>query len=108
MSKVKLGFQINDEEGKVIGDGRSAGKILAGSLMRTASKDKEADILKYYDWAMKLGKNEPLELDEGDVTILKDFITKDEMMFVLVKAPLIRALNNAKDPEEESAKMKKG
>ncbi|KKL89879.1 hypothetical protein LCGC14_1910290 [marine sediment metagenome] len=101
MKKLNLTFDITDDDGKVIVDGKSAGRILAGYLLRFPAKDKEADILRYHEMAMKLSRDEIIEVSDSDFEFLKNFIIKDENMFVIAKAPIILYLNSVQHEKKE-------
>jgi hypothetical protein len=63
------------------------GKTLAGAL--SASMDaKDGDVLKYWEWALKVNKGEVIDLDKADQKKLKDFIDKCQFN-VLVKVQLL-------------------
>lgn len=63
------------------------GKILAQALSQSLDA-KETDILKYWEWALKLNKGEILDLDQADQVKLKAFIDKAQFN-VLVKFQLL-------------------
>jgi len=59
--------------------------MLAGAL---ASSSK-GDALKFWDWAKKLFKGEPLDLDKSDQETLKSFVKESESFTVLAKAQIL-------------------
>lgn len=95
MKKLQLDFPVFDEDGKNIDPQKSAGKLLAASLLRRASND-EGDITKLFGWAMILAKDEPIEIDKGDYKKLKTLVVSDPDMFIILKAPLLDALEKLK------------
>ena len=92
MKKVDFNFQIKDGKNKVI-DNRTGAEILAFYLNQAILKE-EAMIVKFHGWAVKLSRHEVLELDDGDIVILKEFILKHDQIFVITKQPILVALNN--------------
>lgn len=89
--KLNLDLTVLDENGEEVGD-QNVAQIVAGRLMRNASKE-ESDILKFFSWAQDLSKNNELDLDKGDLKKLRKFILEDDMMFIVVKAPAIEAID---------------
>lgn len=88
MRKIDLNIKLIDFNGQEIEKSDTINKILAGFLLRQT----KGDPIKYFDWAMKLGKDGILEADQSDIDKLKELIDKSEELTVLVKAPLIKAL----------------
>lgn len=58
------------------------GKLVAQMLVNGS----KGDALKYFHWAQKLHKGEPLELDPSDSETLKNFIKDNDQLTILVKA----------------------
>jgi len=85
---LDFSFHLTDPTGKQV-DTKTAGGILADLLMRAVLKD-ESKIVKYFDWASALTKTGIIEVDRGDEKELKNFITENENLFVLAKAPMLR------------------
>lgn len=79
---------LNGEEltGEI--DNIHAGKVLAQALFYSTDKDR----LKFHDWALKLYKQEPLELDESDRKKLMHFIEESKFPGITY-APLIKLLD---------------
>ena len=95
MEKLKLNSPIMDEFGQIVIKDMTIGQSLASRLMKSVSND-ETKILKFYNWAKVLGKDNPLELDEVDAELLKQFVINDQELFNIVKAPVVRAINSLK------------
>lgn len=70
------------------------GKTLSQALAQSFDA-KDTDVLKYWDWAVKLHKGETIDLDQADQVKLKDFIDKNNFN-VLVKSNLF-AIFSKKD-----------
>lgn len=95
MAKLNLNKQVVDEMGQSIKSDKTLGQTLAFTLIKSINKN-EGEILKYFEWAGKLGKNESLTLDEGDAKILKDFVLGNDDLFVIAKAPILKAVDALK------------
>lgn len=89
MKEVNLNFDINDLEGKSIGN---AGKSVANVLVSSTS----GDALKYYDWAVKLHKGESINLDASDFKKVCDFIENSQSITIIAKVPIMNHLNSLK------------
>ncbi len=68
------------------------GQAIAKIILQSNSTN-EPNIYKLFDWALQLGKNELLELDEGDVKILRDWVVSHTELFLLIKTPVLRELD---------------
>lgn len=53
--------------------------------------------IKFWGWAIKLEANEPLELDKEDYNLLKEWITSNQMMTVLLKGQILLLLDELKE-----------
>lgn len=95
MAKLNLNLPIVDETGSQVTPERTVGQTLAFTMIKSVN-EQEGDIIKFFDWAQKLGSNKVLEIDEGDVKKLKDFVLKNKELFIIVKAPILKALDKIK------------
>lgn len=95
MAKIKLDFPVLDENGEVLNKDKTAGQILASALLRAAGED-ESDILKFHMWALRLGSNLELDLDEADKKTLHKHIVNDKTLPVVTKAPIMILLDSIK------------
>lgn len=84
---ILTGINGQQLEGEI--DQIHAGKILANALFYSNDKDR----LKFHDWALKLYKQEPIELDEADRKKLVAFIESSKFP-AITYAPLIKLLDN--------------
>jgi hypothetical protein len=73
--------------------GITLGRILANSLV----SQSKGDALKFYDWAKKMYKGEPVNLDRSDVKTLQEYINNDQSLTVLAKAQILEVLENGKE-----------
>lgn len=86
--KLNINFNVKDIHGTEMegATGKvNAAKILAEALVNTP----KGDVLKHYEWALKLAKGEELILDKSDTAYLMKFITDSENFFILLKAQLL-------------------
>jgi hypothetical protein len=95
MAKLNLNVPVVDETGSILNPEKTLGQTLAFVMVKSINK-VETDIIKFYDWAQKLGENKPLEIDEADSKKLKDFVINNEDMYLVVKAPIIKAIDKLK------------
>lgn len=77
---------IKDEKGNDL----TCGRVLANSLVNQS----EGDSIKYLDWARKLYKGEPLNLDRSDRKNLEEFVQRAKDITVLAKGQLLEILDN--------------
>lgn len=89
---INLNVKLKDLDGKDIPNSATLGKILAYQLVN----EKQGDILKFYDWALKLNRGEVLTLDRSDYEKLKDYVTSNNNMSILEKAQILPLLENDK------------
>jgi hypothetical protein len=97
MKKVDLNFEVEGGQGQ---NGTpfkfKANKGLAELLETEQGMKDEVKIIKYFGWARQLKANGILELDEGDMMELKDFVKNHPTAFLFFKYPVIKAFNDAK------------
>lgn len=94
---INLNKPITDLDGKII-ENTTLGKLVANDLV----SGSEGDVIKFYDWAIRLNKGETIELDRSDYEKLKEFITASKRITILVKGQLLPLLENDKpEPKEE-------
>ena len=94
MTKIKLNLRIPiiDELGKVTVPGRNVGSALAQQMLQSGSNE-ETEIYKIFDWALTLGKGDRIDLNEGDAKMLRKWIVDNKELFILVKAPALKAID---------------
>ena len=88
--KVDLNFDILHLNESKFGN---AGEIIANHLV--SSKDGEP--LKYFQWAQALHKGNYIQIDESDFKKLRDFIEFHTGLPILIKAPVLQKLDDAKE-----------
>lgn len=93
--KLDLNKPLLDEGGQVVMSPLTLGTSL-GSTMLKSENTTEVDILKLYTWALELGQKGVIELDKTDAKILKDFVIAAPNLFVIVKAPILKEIENLK------------
>lgn len=95
-------FLINGNIPIINEDGEVLGKHTVGSTMHEALwKNTSHDTLKCYDFGLELKRKGILDLDESDFRFVEEVVLKCSMM-AQFKAPVIRALNSAKDAAKEA------
>lgn len=85
---MKLNFNqpFLDLDGKELAESNQ-GKTLSQAL--SASFDaKETDVLKFWEWALKIHKGDVIDIDKADQKKLKEFIEKTQFN-LLVKVQLL-------------------
>lgn len=70
----------------------TATRVVANLLVQAT----KGDALKHYEWAQKLIKGEPLELDTSDTEYLKKFISDTDKIIILIKAQIQKAFLQGK------------
>lgn len=95
MAKLNLNRPIVDESGEQVMAGSTIAKALGGTMIKSVST-VEADILKFFTWATELGKSGIIDIDEGDSKTIRDFVVNNEEVFVIIKAPVLKALADLK------------
>jgi hypothetical protein len=93
--KLNFNIPILDLEDKEV-DNSNIGKTIANALHQS----RTGDALKYWDWAKKLYKGEPLDLDPSDVQTLKNFILTDENFFVILRAQALAVFDEKPAPKK--------
>ena len=89
MKKVDLNFELKDLAGNSIGN---AGQILAVILMA----ETKGDSIKFFDWSMTLHKLEPIEVDNSDLSKIKDVVNNTERVTLLIKAQFLKHFETLK------------
>lgn len=95
MAKLNLNKPLLNETGEQVMQGTTLGKAL-GAVMLKAELTSEVDILKFFTWALELGKTGILELDEVDTKTLKTFVVEAPRLFVIAKGPILQAISKLK------------
>ncbi len=101
--KINFNALLKNLDGKDMMDGGETvklGRLLGTQLIQTP----KGEVLKHYDWAMKMHHGEPIELDKTDVEYLEKFIKDHEAMPILWKAQLLECISNAKKAAEKTTK----
>lgn len=99
MKKVDLNFQI---EGGQSNTGEpfkfKASKALAELLETQQGVTDEVKIIKHFNWALQLKATGILELDEGDLLELKNFVKDHPTAFLFFKQPVMVAFSQPPAP----------
>lgn len=95
MAKLDLKLPIVDEKGDQVASEETIGTTI-GKLMMKSVSDTEGDILKFFGWAQNLGSGKPIDIDEADSKTIKKWITESKELYVIVKAPVLKAIDNLK------------
>lgn len=74
------------------------GQQLAGVLGTMPAKGTDA--IRFWTWAMSLGKDLPIHLETADMTLLRDTIDNSESMTVLLKAQLLNHFDEQAKQED--------
>ncbi len=97
--KVNFNYEILDMESRPMLDvdqtPAMAGKILANALVM----QPEGEIIKYFDWALRLHRGEIIDLDRTDQNVIKEFIKNSRTMVILVKVRLLEAFDKKQKTE---------
>jgi hypothetical protein len=86
---IEMNIPITGLDGQPI-EGSHAGKTLATVLV----SQPEGEVIKLYDWALKLYNGQPIELDRADKEYLVNFIKKSPALTLLVKKQLLDVCAN--------------
>jgi hypothetical protein len=84
---IDLNKNVVDLDGKDI-EGVNLGKIIAKTLVQSS----KGDALKFWSWANKLHAGEPLDLDDSDKELFKNFIKENDSLTILTKAQVLKSL----------------
>lgn len=102
MKEVNFNIELKSPTGEAIKDtGDKWMRLIIGSQ----TSDKESDLLKIFSFIEKIESNpSSLAIDEGDESLLKDFIRKcalvnpmtgEQRVNSYMKAQLLKAINSA-------------
>ena len=83
--KIDLNFDIIDLSNQAIGN---AGKLVANLLVQQS----EGDVMKHYEWAIKLNSGQVIDLDTSDQEYLKTFIKDHKTHFIIAKAQILEVI----------------
>jgi len=72
------------------------GKLLAETLVH----QPEGDILKLYDWGMKLYRGDSIDVDRADQQYLSKFIIESKQITLLGKKQLLDIVNSTNGTEK--------
>ena len=86
MKQVNLNFKFKGLDGKELD--QNAGELLANLLSNSNTKTP----VKFWEWAVKFHKGEPMELTTDDLNTLKVFIENSEALTALAKAQILEKL----------------
>ena len=95
MEKLNLNLPLVDENGKAVMEKTTIAQLLGGTLLQSDTTS-ETDILKFFTWALELGNKGVIELDESDARKLKNFVVSNKPIFVILKHPILQAIDNLK------------
>lgn len=84
---IDLNKALVDLDGKAIPD-TTQGKVLALQLANSPTRDG-ITATKHWDWARRLNKSEPLELDRADLRALTEFVETSPQLSALSKSQLL-------------------
>ncbi len=97
MKKYTIDFNvaIKGLDGKDL-ENKKLGQVVA-ELIITETTAKGAAVIKLYGWGITLHAGDKLELDDSDWQTLHDLIGGTERMQVLLKAPALQIMLDAKN-----------
>ena len=81
MIKIDLNVKLKGLDGNDI-----PGEIIGKNIANVLVSENKGDALKYYDWAVKLYKGEPINVDRADFDKIKAFINDSDRIAILLKA----------------------
>lgn len=102
MIEINLSSHALDINGNVLNKDITMGESLANVLVGGT----KGEALKFYDWAISLAKTGKITVDEHDFKKIKLFVEESENIFIILKAQLIRKLDECKAAHDEKAKKK--
>ena len=73
-------------------DGKDSDKSLASVLSELIGNQTEGKTLKLYGWHKTLQVGDELNLDDSDLSDLKNLIEKDQRYLIFVKGQLLEVL----------------
>ena len=90
MKTLDFNFQLLQLNGREAGH---AGECLGNCLV----SQSRGEALKFYDWAVRLSKKEPLIVDQTDCKKIREFIEGTDSMTILAKGQLLHYMDSVKD-----------
>lgn len=95
MTKITLDLSgpFLDPDGNAINGSPSLGRLLAAQLFGGG----KGPALKFYDWAMTLHKDQPIEVDQFDYELLCKFVEDSDTMTRLAKGRLLYTFKEARE-----------
>jgi len=88
MATLNFNFNIKGLDGNEIIDA-NAGKILGNYLV----SQPKGDVIKLFEWSLKLYRGEPIDVDTSDQKLLKSFINESNLP-VLTKHGMLEVFDN--------------
>ena len=85
--KLILDLPVRSLDGTKV-EGGTLGQLLATQLMMS----NEGDAIKFYEWALKMNRNESIEIDKSDYNMLKTFVEKSKTLTNLAKAQILNCI----------------
>lgn len=70
-------------------EGGNMAKILANTLANSS----QGNVIKFYDWAVRLYNEGEIEVDRADMSVLKQVIESNQNLTILAKAQLLAELD---------------
>jgi hypothetical protein len=102
--QLNLNFQIKNLDGTPMdGDLANASKVLAGAL----SGSNKGNSIKLHDWALRLWRKEPIEIDKTDKEFLEGFVETTEVLTVLAKVPILNSIKEQYENDDRTPEKKK-
>jgi len=99
MIKLNLNIPFVDLDGKQIGK-----ETLGVDLAKTLVGGSKGEALKFYDWAVALHKGQEISVDNADIKKISEFIEQDTNMTVLLKAQLLKAIDECAKKAKDGVK----
>lgn len=87
--KLNVNFEIFDLSDKAIPE--KAGRFIAEMLL-----EHKGDTLKLYELALKINKNESIEIDTSDLNLIEEAVKANQRYTNLVKGAILKEIEGQK------------
>lgn len=94
--KINFNKPVLALDGKPVQNGANGETTLGQILSQAIASHGKGDALKLFGWAQKMYNAEEIEVDESDLSVLKELINNPELGLTnLSKAQMLRVCNEA-------------
>jgi cell division septal protein FtsQ len=85
--------QLKALDGQPVEDAQGNYVMMHMALGSALVSGSEGEVLKFYDWALKMHNGIELDLDKSDQEVLKKFIKETKTLTILAKGQLLEMLD---------------